>query len=73
MFSRIPNLRIHDFFFMKFFLFSFKTIFSIEIRNVAKTLLPQKKTLCSSFRIKQDSFREKNSWIRKFGIRENMS
>ena len=38
-----------------------------------KLLFSQKKTLCSSFKRKQDIFREKNLWIRRFGIRENMS
>ena len=33
----------------------------------------KKKTLCSSFKIKQDNFREKNSWILRFGIRAHVS
>ena len=48
--------------------------FSIEIKNVAKTVhFYKKKTLCSSFKRKQDIVGEKNLWIRRFGIPENMS
>ena len=36
-------------------------------------LFSQKKTLCSSFKRKQDIFREIFLRIRRFGIRENMS
>ena len=46
MFSRIPNLRIHNFFHEIFPFFSFKTRYVdliIEIKNVAKTVYFQKK------------------------------
>ena len=74
MFSRIRSIRIHDFFFTKFSLFSFKTRqnFSIEIKNVAKNVYFHK-TICISLKRKQDIFRESNWWICRFGIRENMS
>ena len=58
-------------FFTKFFLFSFKTRydFSIEIKNLARTVYFQKKErLCSFFKRKQDIFPEKkivDSWIEK--------
>ena len=72
------DFRIFDFrnFFTIFFFFSFKTSqnFSIEIKNVAKTVyFSHKKTLCSSCKRKQDIYCEKKSGIRRFGILENMS
>ena len=51
MFSRIPNQRIHDFFFTKFSFFLLKPgrIFLSRLKNAAKTIYFYKKTLCSSF------------------------
>ena len=42
-------------------------------KNVSITTIFTTKTLCSYFKRKQEFFREKNSWIRRFGICENMS
>ena len=36
-------------------------------------IFTKKHTLCSTFKRKQDIFREKNSWIRRFGIRAIVS
>ena len=44
----------------------------VNVKNVAQTVyFHRKKTLCSSFRGKQDIFLWKKSWIRRFRIREN--
>ena len=73
MFSRIPNIRIHDFF-DDFFVVFFETRWSFLLRS--KMLLK----LCVF--VKEDTlqllgkkiiFCEKKSWILRFGIRDNMS
>ena len=73
MFSRIPNIRIHDFF-DEFFVVFFETRWSFLLRS--KMLLK----LCVF--VKEDTlqllgkkyiFCEKKSWILRFGIRDNMS
>ena len=72
MFSRIPNLRIHEFF-SRNFLSKQGRIFVLRSKVLLKLFLFTKKTLCSSFKRKQDIFRENVLWIRGLGIRENMS
>ena len=60
-FSRIPNPRI---FFMKNIFFSFKG---------AATFLYLNRKILPCFKVKQEKFLEKNSWIHRLGIRVNMS
>ena len=73
MFSRIPNIRIHDFF-DEFFVVFFETRWSFLLRS--KMLLK----LCVF--VKEDTlqllgkkyiFCEKKSWILRFGIPDNIS
>ena len=67
MFSQVPNLQIHEFFsqFFSCFLLKQDRIFLSRSKMLLK--------LCNSFKKIQDIFREKKSWIRRFGIREDMS
>ena len=65
MFSRIPNLQIHEY---------FSQIFSIEIKNVAETVYFHKKRhFPAPLKENKTLLEKKKSWIRRFRIRENMS
>ena len=75
MFSRITNLRIHDFFPTKNVLFSFKgaaKCLFVKINSFSNIFDLIRKIL-PCFKRKQEKIHEKKSWIGRFGIRENMS
>ena len=57
------------------FFLSFKTRynFSIEIKNIAKTVSFHKKDAAAALKENKTFFMKKNSGIRRFKIRENMS
>jgi hypothetical protein len=76
MFSQILNLRIHDFFSRKMSCFllkgAAKCVFFVKMNCFSNSFDLIRKIL-PCLKRKQEEFREKNSWIRRFGIRENMS
>ena len=60
--------------FSRMFSYKKRQNFSIEIKNVAKTVYFHKKRhFAAPLEEIQDIFRENDSWIRRFRIRENMS
>ena len=64
------------FFFHEIFLGCFKNkveFFYWDQKFCYNCWFSQKRHFCSSFKRKQDIFPEEKSWIRRFGIRENMS
>ena len=79
MFSQVPTTNSRIFFkFFSCFLLKQGRIFSIDIKNdaktVAKTLFLQKKRhFADPLKETKTFFVKKKSWIRRFGIRENMS
>jgi len=76
MFSRISNLRIHDFFSQNFSCFLLKqgTIFLLRSKMLLKLFIfTKKRHFAAPSKENKTCFLKKKSWIRGLRIRENMS
>jgi len=76
MFSRISNLRIHEFFSQNFSCFLHKqgTIFLLRSKILLKMFIfTKKRDFASPLKENKAYFLKKKSWIRGLKIRENMS